>query len=312
MDRMIMGALRKTAPHVLDLCLSRCGDDKQLRKTEMLEELMKAEGAQSVIHLSRHFPLETPSSSWIYPLLNSPTPQAMIQKLGIYDSHFHISRRLELRGASERHLMVENCASLDDLPTVADELFLAGALKNLLLQIGCKGLKMEWLAVRSGQLRQVLEELQVFQAPVEQNTRWRYTWDRQKRPEHIYGLDEYLIGNTDLFTAPYKSSLTQRVEEFLIEDLTTRPSMEETAEKLGISARTLQRKLQEEGTSYSRLYSDLRIKTAARLLRQSDASLTEIGFLSGFSDSAHFSREFKKVQNMSPKAYRDKFQNPEN
>jgi len=305
---MIIGALRVTAPHVLDLCLSNGLDDRQLRKSEMLDELLREEGAKSVFELSRYFSLDTSSSSLIYLLLNSSTPQAMIQKLGLYDSHFRISRDLQLKGTSDRHMMVEHFAQADDPPTSADELFLAGALRNLLLLIGCRSLKLEWLSVRSEHLRKELQGLEQSETPIEANTRWRFSWERQQRPENIRGLDDFLISNTAPFIAPYTLSLTQRVEEYLVDDLNTRPTMEEMADKLGISTRSLQRKLQEEGTSYSRVYSELRIKTAARLLRHSNANLTEIGFLSGFSDSAHFSREFKKVQKMSPKAYRDKFQ----
>jgi AraC-like DNA-binding protein len=308
MDRMIMGALRETAPGVLEACLAKCRSGRGPRKEMMLQELMDAEGPQKVLGLSEHFPLEAPSSRLIYLLLNSPSPEAMIRKLGQYDRHFHVSWKLELCESAENHVVVENRASARDIPSVADELFLGGAVKSMLSLIGCEDLKVEWLAARSGQLQRVLEGLDIGGVPIQGSTRWRFYWDRHKRPEQISGLDDFLITNTDPFTLPSKVSLTQMVEERLAVDLTTRPSMEEMANKLGISARSLQRKLQEEGTSYSRLYSELRIKTASRLLRQSDASLTEIGFLSGFSDSAHFSREFKKVQKMSPKAYRETFQ----
>jgi len=302
-----MDALRETAPSVLDACLQKCPGDQVPDKKMMLQHLMDAEGPEKVFGLSKHFPRDTPSSRLVYLLLNSPSPEAMIHKLGVYDRHFHVSRKLELHESAEKHMVVVNRASVPDIPSVAEELFLGGSVKNMLSLIGCEGLKMEWHAVRSGHLREVLESLDVGDVPVEDNTRWHFKWDRFKRPQQISGLDDFLITNTDPFTLRPKVAFSQMVEERLAEDLSIRPSMEEMASRLGISARSLHRKLQEEGTSYSRLYSDLRIKTASRLLRQSDASLTEIGFLSGYSDSAHFSREFKKVQKMSPTTYRETF-----
>jgi len=302
-----MDALRETAPDVLEACLKKCGG-QELYKELMLQQLMDAEGPEKVLSLSEHFPLEAPSSRLVYLLLNSPSPEAMIHKMGLYDRHFHASRKLELSESADRHMTVLNRASSPDIPTVAEELFLGGSVKNMLSLMGCEGLKMEWHAARSGHLREVLEGLEINAVPIEPHTRWRFHWERFKRPQQIIGLDDYLMTNTDLFTLPTKVPITQIVEQHLAADLTTRPSMEEMANRLGISARSLHRKLQEEGTSYSRLYSELRIKTASRLLRQSDASLTEIGFLSGYSDSAHFSREFKKVQKMPPKIYRETFQ----
>jgi transcriptional regulator GlxA family with amidase domain len=71
-----------------------------------------------------------------------------------------------------------------------------------------------------------------------------------------------------------------------------------------MTSRTLQRKLSAEGTSFIGLYHELRIETAARLLRQSDKPITEVAFLAGFTDCAHLCREFRRARNMSPREYR--------
>jgi AraC family transcriptional regulator len=48
----------------------------------------------------------------------------------------------------------------------------------------------------------------------------------------------------------------------------------------------------------------IRDEEAARLLRDSDLSITETGYVCGFADSAHFSLSFKKRHGASPSAYR--------
>ncbi len=49
---------------------------------------------------------------------------------------------------------------------------------------------------------------------------------------------------------------------------------------------------------------DLRVQKAVELLKDLDNSITWIGFEVGFNDSTHFSRTFKKVKGISPRAFR--------
>lgn len=50
----------------------------------------------------------------------------------------------------------------------------------------------------------------------------------------------------------------------------------------------------------------LRIQHAARLLLQSDENITTIAIQTGFNDSNYFSRQFRKVTGLSPRAFRQK------
>ncbi len=159
----------------------------------------------------------------------------------------------------------------------------------------------------SQELSQVLVEMGMQEPAHGQNTRWRYTWREYIRTGEIAGLDEFLSRYAEPFILPKRMKVIDMVEKVMAIDLATKPSMEVVADMLGMSVRNFQRKLREEGTTYTRLFNELRIKVASRLLRQTNTSVTEIGFVSGFRDSAHFSREFKKVQQMSPKRYREIF-----
>lgn len=76
------------------------------------------------------------------------------------------------------------------------------------------------------------------------------------------------------------------------------------AEKLGMSTRTLQRRLREAGSDFRAITGDVRNRMAAWWLLETDHSIAEIGFLCGYSDQAHFTRDFKHRNGPTPNAYR--------
>ncbi len=73
---------------------------------------------------------------------------------------------------------------------------------------------------------------------------------------------------------------------------------------LGLSPRTLQRELGKTGETFTDLVDRVRTQEAARLLEQSELSVTEIGFACGFADTAHFSRRFKERYGAPPSVWR--------
>ncbi len=79
------------------------------------------------------------------------------------------------------------------------------------------------------------------------------------------------------------------------------------AAQLQSAPRSLQRRLKEEATSFSALLAETRAAVAARLLNTTDCSLAEIGYVCGYSDQAHFTREFKRAAAVPPAAYREAF-----
>ena len=82
-------------------------------------------------------------------------------------------------------------------------------------------------------------------------------------------------------------------------------SLHDLADLIGLSYRTLQRRLAENDTSFSALLEQCRFESSKDLIDQNALSLSEIGFELGYSDVAHFSRAFKRWSGMSPRQYRD-------
>lgn len=84
------------------------------------------------------------------------------------------------------------------------------------------------------------------------------------------------------------------------------PSLNELANMTNLSARTLKRKLQTEGTSFRELLANSRSGIASDMLRNSDSSISEIAERLGFSDLSTFSQTFKRWYGMSPRLYRNR------
>ncbi len=76
------------------------------------------------------------------------------------------------------------------------------------------------------------------------------------------------------------------------------------AGELGISRRTLQRRLAERGTHFQAILQALRSQLARHYLADSRLGITDIGFLLGYSDQASFSNAFKIWYGCSPSDYR--------
>ncbi len=82
------------------------------------------------------------------------------------------------------------------------------------------------------------------------------------------------------------------------------PTVTYVAGRLGMSGRTLQRRLAEAGLAYQNLAAGARQKLAEQLLRQTDYALAEVAFMTGFSDQSTFTRAFKRWSGQTPASYR--------
>ncbi|GAA0759712.1 AraC family transcriptional regulator [Ideonella azotifigens] len=82
------------------------------------------------------------------------------------------------------------------------------------------------------------------------------------------------------------------------------PRREQVAAVLCMSERTLQRRLNEAGTTFHELVDDTRRELAQRFLDSGGATPTEMSFALGFSDPSNFYRACKRWFGRSPGDYR--------
>ncbi|MEL7029725.1 MAG: helix-turn-helix domain-containing protein, partial [Pseudomonadota bacterium] len=82
------------------------------------------------------------------------------------------------------------------------------------------------------------------------------------------------------------------------------PPISDVAGRLGMSGRTLQRRLADRGYAYQDLVDASRRELAERLLRDTAYSLAEVAFLTGFSEQSAFTRAFRRWSGQTPRSYR--------
>ena len=78
------------------------------------------------------------------------------------------------------------------------------------------------------------------------------------------------------------------------------------AAELGMSGRTLARRLASEGHSFSKILDGLRSALARRYLAESDMSISEIAWLLGYSEVANFTHAFHRWSGTNPRTERAK------
>jgi AraC-like DNA-binding protein len=84
-----------------------------------------------------------------------------------------------------------------------------------------------------------------------------------------------------------------------------RPNIEDIADALHISSRTLQRRLQDEGASFQRVLEEARHQLARHYLNNSVLELNEAAYLLGYEDSSSFVRAFRTWEGIPPARWRE-------
>ena len=82
------------------------------------------------------------------------------------------------------------------------------------------------------------------------------------------------------------------------------PTIESAARVAGMSVRSFQRRLGDEGVSYSQLVDRVRLDRATRLLDTPGARVIDVALEVGYSDPAHFTRAFRRWTGVTPRQFR--------
>jgi AraC-like DNA-binding protein len=82
------------------------------------------------------------------------------------------------------------------------------------------------------------------------------------------------------------------------------PQIGPTADAMGMSVRSLQRRLADAGTSYKRLLANERLAAATDLLEKGNTRILDIALDLGYSDHAHFTRAFRRWTGTAPRDFR--------
>jgi AraC-like DNA-binding protein len=95
-----------------------------------------------------------------------------------------------------------------------------------------------------------------------------------------------------------------RVQRLLVDELRGgEPTLGRLAKRMAMSARTLQRRLEEEGTSFAAVLDDTRRELAGAYMAQRDVALADVSYLLGFSEQSAFTRAFQRWHGVAPSRY---------
>jgi AraC-like DNA-binding protein len=98
----------------------------------------------------------------------------------------------------------------------------------------------------------------------------------------------------------------ERVRVAIQQKLTgQRPTIEDIADALHISTRTLQRRLQDEGSSFQSVLEEARHQLARHYLNNSALELNEAAYLLGYEDGNSFVRAFRVWEGVPPARWRE-------
>ncbi len=83
------------------------------------------------------------------------------------------------------------------------------------------------------------------------------------------------------------------------------PRLAEVAQRLGMSARTMQRRLRDEDLGFTEMVEEARMHMARRYLVDDTLSISEMSFALGFSEPSAFTRAFRRWAGSAPAEYRE-------
>lgn len=183
-------------------------------------------------------------------------------------------------------------------------------LRNFASWLACKTIPLKRVEFCHAEPDDLTEYHRVFAAPLEFSAaRNALVFDPDVLKEPLALGDENLAAMHEQMLEQQLAALQQSdtaglVRHFLVntDDLTI--DRDHVAQRLHMSGRTLQRKLQDSSTTFQQLLDDERHRRAQSLLLSTNLPLTQISEQLGFSESSAFTRAFRRWEGMAPLEYR--------
>jgi len=256
-------------------------------KRMLIDRVLERHGPGPLLAVGRHLDRvdETPVHTV---LLRSGDPAVLAEKWRRLERYLHSSHRVAIE-ARERSWSCLRTSTGGPPPTFGENCLIAGLLFGLLGRIGCEGLRLG-----IGGLEFDSDALETATLPeAETAEAFRFEWSRDaanSAPEPSAAVG-----------GPVDDSLT----DLLASDLGRGWTVAEAARRLAFSKRSLQRRLADEGRSFSSVLRRARMREATELLTRGEATLAEIGYCCGYADQAHFQRDFLRATNLTPRRFRE-------
>jgi AraC-like DNA-binding protein len=218
-------------------------------------------------------------------------PPDLVRRWQRLEGFIHSRHRIVVVSRQGQGMELRHRAADDGAPpAAAEDLLVFGVLIALLERCGTRELQARLMGER----------------------RWR--WQQQRWFDHPWPQD---LGAWELRWSDHHATAPEpltpvhdwpeRVRAQLATDLGRDWSLAVLARALQTSPRSLQRQMASAQISYSVLLAEVRASRAGELLSTTDVSPAEIGYVCGYADQAHFTREFKRQTALTPASFRRQF-----
>jgi AraC-like DNA-binding protein len=262
-------------------------------KRRLLEALLQQHGPALLLRLGQavHGADDEPTLTALTEARSAPDLIARWQRLErfVHSRHRVLTLALTDTACTLRHVSLR----AGEAPTAAEDLLVFGLLVALLQRLGTAGLRARFAG----------------------ESRWRHRegrWAETHLPAAMDAATWELAWQAPVETSasapvPSGAATPDAARAVLAADCAAPWTLPRLAETLGLAPRTLQRRLTEAGTSFSCLWTEVRLAQSARMLVGGREPMAQVGYLCGFADQAHFTRSFKRFTAMTPVVYRAQF-----
>ena len=257
-------------------------------KRSVLERVFDEHGSEPLIRIGESID-EMRDEPLLVALGAAKSPHDLLDRWRRLERFAHSRHRIELVQSESKRILIRHISlRTGEAPKPEEDLLIFGVIVGLIKWIGAVGLRArfsrdaDWLYDDGWRQLPVSSDYSTWEVS------WECTSSRASR----------LIQST---------SDSDTLRDYVAQDLTRRWTVAAAAQEMGRSTRSLQRNLSQQGTSFSTVVQDVRTSAAAQLLQDPRKSLSEIGFVCGFADQAHFTRSFKAATAITPLRFREDF-----
>jgi AraC-like DNA-binding protein len=257
------------------------------------------------------FPLQTTFHALGYAVLASATFREALERIIRYRRLIGDIIRLDLERAGDRYRFVIDVSAIPGaVPVEAVDAVAAVTVRQGRLLHANRAFSPLTVSFQRPEPPTPEPFHRLFRAPVhfaQPATVLEYAADDMERrlpaanAELARQNDEVVVRYLARMGAPGVSS---RVQKALLDALPNgEPSKHAIARSLAMSARTLQRQLAAEGTSFKAILAEARMSLAQSYLGEGRLPVTEVAFVLGFADASTFARAFKRWTGVAPRDF---------
>lgn len=242
-------------------------------KRALASALLAQHGPQVLFRIGEAV-LDAPDEPTLSALLAARDPLDLVKRFQRLERYLHSRHRVLLHQAAPGALLLQHRSmQADSPPHAAENLLVWGLLVGVLQRLGTPGLVARWQAGHTADLHLAWQVQPAAPAPP---------------------------------PAPVADT-TAQARRLLADDLGAGWRLPQLAAALGLTPRTLQRRLAQQGSSFARLWAEVRLGAAGRLLTAGQHGVAEVGLCCGFADQAHFTRCFLQHTALTPARFRREF-----